>query len=481
MLQHLLRIALLGTAALSTAWCDEVPAGSCSRYLTLDPKAQDDKQIHIGGDGVSPETSTIMRAYAYYYPLYASYRALVVSSWVRRDSVGTVMNYDAPTIRSSVPRQSMAAVYSSVFLDQDKGPFRVTYPMVSPNETFLSVSILDLFTEQLLPTINNQFNSTELTGSFELYGGNNTMSLTSDSNATRFTCQTQYCWIAMRFFVSDRSPEELEKIKKWQNEIRVETIHDGQYETTQVTMPMLGEVGQAGESVESFFDLVNRLAESSPPQPELPILLDSFKSLGIGPGLKFDTSSLSPDVQKEIQNIPSCFEEVMLNTNLGVQSSSEWKYAIDAGQYGENYLERAYIAVNGLGATIPRDIIYASHDGLDAQYAYRMDFTADSIPETYAWSMQIYNQEGKIEKNPENIYDINSRSTALNRTEDGSVTILFQRNQPVDASAGINWMPTSGYQDGESFLPLIRFYSPGESILSREYQIPTITKYTANE
>eukprot|EP00889_Picochlorum_renovo_P008721 jgi/Picre1/35751/NNA_003211.t1 len=322
------------------------PADSCSRYLTLDPKARDDKQIHIGGDGVSPETSTIMRAYAYYYPLYASYRALVVSSWVRRDSVGTVMNYDAPTIRSSVPRQSMAAVYSSVFLDQDKGPFRVTYPMVSPNETFLSVSILDLFTEQLLPTINNQFNSTELTGSFELHGG-----------------------------------------KK----------------------PVLG------------------------------IRLEFY------------------------------------------QSSSGWKYAIDAGQYGENYLERAYIAVNGLGATIPRDIIYASHDGLDAQYAYRMDFTADSIPETYAWSMQIYNQEGKIEKNPENIYDINSRSTALNRTEDGSVTILFQKNLPVDASAGINWMPTSGYQDGESFLPLIRFYSPGESILSREYQIPKITKYTANE
>ena len=420
--------------------------------------------------------STIMRGYAYYYPLYASYRALVLSSWARRDSIGTVLNYDAPTIQSSVPRHSMAAVYSSVFLDfsEGKGPFYVRYPMVSQNDTFLSVSILDLYTEQLLPTINNQLNAVHHTGSFEVYGLNHSVVLGSDSNTTRFRCQTQYCWVVLRFFVSDRSPEELDAIKKWQKEIRVEYIHDGEYETTDVTLPMLAEVAEAA-SLESFFDMVNRLSISSPPQPELPDLLESFKSLGIGPGLTFNISSLSPEVQKEIRNIPSCFEEVMLNTNLGVQSSTGWKYAIDAGQYGDSYLERAYIAVNGLGATIPRDIIYASHEGLDAQYAYRMDFTPDAIPEAYAWSMQIYNQEGNVEENPENIYDINSRSTALNRTEDGSVTILFQRNQPDDA--GVNWMPTSGYQDGQSFLPMIRFYSPGESILSREYQIPNIIRY----
>ena len=74
--------------------------------------------------------------------------------------------------------------------------------------------------------------------------------------------------------------------------------------------------------------------------------------------------------------------------------------------------------------------------------------------------------------NPIGRYSIGDRTPGLVINADGSLDLSLQHNEPTDATAKANLLPTP---EGD-LRPLMRIYLPKESVLDGTYQLPPIQK-----
>ena len=73
--------------------------------------------------------------------------------------------------------------------------------------------------------------------------------------------------------------------------------------------------------------------------------------------------------------------------------------------------------------------------------------------------------------NPIGRYSIGDRTPGL-RTEDGSLTIFMQKDEPESPDERTNWLPTPR----GDFRPILRMYEPQESVFDGSYELPPITR-----
>ena len=148
------------------------------------------------------------------------------------------------------------------------------------------------------------------------------------------------------------------------------------------------------------------------------------------------------------------------------------------GNYGRNYLGRAVIATEALGANTRPETVYPlavdDVDGrpLGGRHRYAIRFPKGQLPPANAfWSVTVYGKDRYLVPNPIDRYAVGDRTKGLRRGKDGSLTIYVQHARPKGAKAA-NWLPApSG-----SFRLAMRIYEPRHSVLDGRWKPPPVRR-----
>ena len=134
------------------------------------------------------------------------------------------------------------------------------------------------------------------------------------------------------------------------------------------------------------------------------------------------------------------------------------------GVYGTNYLQRAVIAMGGLGANLPEDAVYplllSDSDGKLSMAAI------DAF-----WSLTVYDQNGHHIANPIHRYAIGDRDD-LGYNQDGSLDLHIQPENPGTEKER-NWLPSS---PKGSLGMTMRLYSPRPEVIDGRWAPPAVKR-----
>jgi hypothetical protein len=150
------------------------------------------------------------------------------------------------------------------------------------------------------------------------------------------------------------------------------------------------------------------------------------------------------------------------------------------GNFGDDYLYRAQVALGGLAALEPAEaaglICIGDADGrpLDGTDRYRLRFEPGQLPPAKAfWSLTVYEvtAEGRafLVDNPLSRYAIGDRTRGLVHAADGSLEIALQHDRPA-SERETNWLPTPA---GPMRL-VLRAYEPTDALLDGSYRMPPV-------
>jgi hypothetical protein len=140
------------------------------------------------------------------------------------------------------------------------------------------------------------------------------------------------------------------------------------------------------------------------------------------------------------------------------------------------YLTRAAAARAGLWGNHAYEAVYATafldEEGrqLTGERSYTLRFDVPPPVDAF-WSVTMYAlPEYYLVANPAERYSIGDRTPGLVRGEDGSLTLVLQRERPADRAEAANWLPTPA----GDFRPIIRLYQPQAAVLDGTYRLPPI-------
>lgn len=147
------------------------------------------------------------------------------------------------------------------------------------------------------------------------------------------------------------------------------------------------------------------------------------------------------------------------------------------GTYGAEYLGRAIIATDYLGANIPSQGIYpvayvdVAGRSFDGAGDYTITFPRGLLPPARAfWSLTMYDSEDFLYANTLNRYAIGNRTSGLVYGRNGSLTLHIQHAEPASAAARANWLPAP---DG-AFHMILRLYQPTAAALDGSWKPPPV-------
>lgn len=155
-----------------------------------------------------------------------------------------------------------------------------------------------------------------------------------------------------------------------------------------------------------------------------------------------------------------------------------WLFTTKTGEYGTNYLQRAYVTWIGLGANLPQDAVYPTSEGPDQDTKYSgagkwvMHFDNGQLPPVRGfWSLTMYDAEYFFVDNPLNRYTLSQRD-ALRENADGSIDLYIQADSPGPDKES-NWLPAPK----DRFVLMLRMYWPTEtppSIIDGSWKVPAV-------
>ncbi len=230
----------------------------------------------------------------------------------------------------------------------------------------------------------------------------------------------------------------------------------------------------------SYFTLLAQLMEANPPAAADAPELAKLAKIGLVAGKDFDASKLDADFVKRIPQV--AFDRIMLQFKVGksIKNINGWMFDSEAGVYGMDYLNRAFITAIGLGANRVQDAVYptslkdAEGKAYDGANKYVVHFPKGQLPPVRGfWSITMYDANYFFVANPINRYSISARQN-LKANPDGSIDLYIQ-NQSPGADKESNWLPAPE----DKFILMLRMYWPSEkspSIINGSWKPPAVKK-----
>lgn len=227
----------------------------------------------------------------------------------------------------------------------------------------------------------------------------------------------------------------------------------------------------------TFFNIFADALKNNPPDPADKDMLNELKNIGIEPGKSFDPESLTAEQKEMLNQAVKTAQEQIKQHAENQKRINGWFIPSIVGKYGTHYLDRASVALWGLGANLPEDAIYptafydAKDQPLNGKYHYKIHFDKDNLPPAKAfWSLTMYNPESFFVANPINRYAIGDRDI-LKLNTDGSLDIYIQHESPGKDFES-NWLPSP---EGLFNLTL-RIYWPEQAVINGLWLTPGIQK-----
>ena len=245
------------------------------------------------------------------------------------------------------------------------------------------------------------------------------------------------------------------------------------------SMPVTSPLEQVeAMDVAAFFSLFGELSRQNPPHAQDQPVLARMARAGLEPGKSFVLSELPPTTRDAFVAAPGSslgnFKEEVFRT----ASVNGWRFlGQPVGTYGTDYLHRASVAYNALGANVAEDTSYlvmiADERGerLRSDSAYVIRFEKAQLPPVHAfWSLTVYDERRFFADNPINRYALSDRDE-LTFNPDGSLDFWIQREDPGDGKSA-NWLPTP--REGR-FSLVLRLYWPKPEVVNGTWLPPAIT------
>ncbi len=230
-------------------------------------------------------------------------------------------------------------------------------------------------------------------------------------------------------------------------------------------------------SAKTFFELFAQLLKNNPPHELDWNMVKLLKQIDLVPGEDFNFSKLSKQKQKALERAVGDAQKLISQKQAG-ESINGWKVAREVmGNYGNSYLQRAHIALIGIGANVPEDAVYpitnVDSDGkpYNGRHRYVLHFNKNELPPVRGfWSLSMYDHEMYFADNPIRRYAIGDRDT-LQFNKDGSLDIYIQHASPgTDKEA--NWLPAPN----DKFDMVLRAYWPMMGVLTGDWNPPAVKR-----
>ncbi|GCD88260.1 DUF1254 domain-containing protein [Nocardioides sp. LS1] len=231
--------------------------------------------------------------------------------------------------------------------------------------------------------------------------------------------------------------------------------------------------------------VLDALAPAGVQQPDTTpgavLAADSANAVGDPPGSGEDTPqnrAVRAGTRAAVRLIAGAADRYRATTSAGNRG---WSVMTDPwiGDFGRQYLGRAVIATDLLGANVPRIATYPTSytDGhgraLNGGHRYTITFPQGQLPPVRAfWSLTMYRQDNFLYDNQIDRYSVGDRDRGLRRNADGSLTIFVQHAKPRSAKARANWLPAPA---GDFHL-ILRLYLPEKAALDGAYRIPPFVR-----
>jgi hypothetical protein len=213
--------------------------------------------------------------------------------------------------------------------------------------------------------------------------------------------------------------------------------------------------------------------------------MESFADLRLRPGRKFDARAFSESERSAIQaGMAEAQSEIRAAGRRYGQTVNGWNYpASNLGNFGDDYLYRAHIALTALAALETVEATYLGCTGdetgqpLAGGQRYVLRFEPGQLPPAKSfWSLTLYEvtPEGRafFIDNPLGRYAIGDRTKGLHTSPDGGLEIFVQHERPT-ADKESNWLPSPA--SGPIRL-LLRAYEPKSELLDGRYRLPPLRR-----
>jgi hypothetical protein len=297
--------------------------------------------------------------------------------------------------------------------------------------------------------------------------------------------ETEFAFVLYRTQLFN--PGDIENVKKIQAGYKAQTLSEFLGKPAPPAQPAVDfmkplSVEQERASLQ-FFNVLNFILQYCPTNPIENAIMARFAKIGVGAGKSFDANSLTPEMQKALQDGMADawteFKELKeAELDTGKRSSADAFGTREA--LNGRYIDRMSGAVLGIYGNSKQEAIYpvyfidAGKQKLDGANRYTLRFAPGQLPPVNAfWSLTMYELPASLLfANPLNRYLINSAMLPnLMRDKDGGVTLYVQNAQPDDDKKA-NWLPAPK----GSFFAVMRLYWPKAEAISGKWQAPPLQR-----
>ena len=378
----------------------------------------------------------------------------------------------------TVVRPNFDTLYTSLWADMTDGPVIVSVP--DSGGRYYMLPMLDMWTDVFAVPGWRTTGTGQGNFAFVPPGWKGKL----PKGVVRIDSPTPYAWMIGR---TESSVDTYDEVHQFQDGIRVTPLADWGKQSSQkkykinpnidMKTPPLDQVNKL--PAREYFEYAAQLMKLHPPHITDPDIVARMKRVGLEPGKEFQYDSLSPSAKAAIDQAA---EEglKMIKAHLPEIGTMENGWSVmreNAGVYGADYLQRATIALAGLGCNKPIDAVYplaivdsrGKEPTGDQQYV--MHFDKDQLPPAEAfWSLTMYDADGFQVANPINRFAIGDRDK-LKFNDDGSLDLFIQAKSPGKERES-NWLPAPN----QGILGLtMRLYAPDRSVLDGSWQPPILT------
>jgi hypothetical protein len=357
-----------------------------------------------------------------------------------------------------VTTPNVDTIYANVFIDLSQGPATITLPPFG--DRYASLSLMDMFSDNIAVLSSRTIG--QAGAAFTLVGP------TSAAPPGAIRSTTPWAWGLARVIVNGPSDESA--ALGLLQQFRCEAAPMGQ-------RPAPG-ADRAGPW-QAWLSAANALMLENPAPATDRRVLTRMEPLGLGPN--FDSARFTDSQAADI--VVGIADAIALARGAGFAGNKvgQWLYpAPNTGNFFQDYLTRARIAVAGLAALPPREASYLAAippEGRAFQGAgpWRLCFSADDLPPVDAfWSLTMYEAQSDgaffLTDNPIGRYALGDRTPGLVYNADGGLNVWISRADPGDALRS-NWLPAPA---DKPFMVILRTYLPRPKIVAQTYIPPAI-------
>ncbi len=421
-------------------------------------------------------------AYVYVYPLVTmDVTRKVMTNVPSDDGLGRGPANRFHHIRSfptadmkDVVRPNFDTLYSIAWLDLTQGPLLIHTP--DTQGRYYLLPMLDMWTD-VFAVPGKRTTGTQAAQYLIVPEG---WKGQVPAGAEKIEAPTPYVWIIGR--TQTNGAADFATVNAMQNGFKVKALDSAVQEpvfevtpdpTIDMVTPPLEQVNRMPAL--DYFRYAAELMKLHKPHITDQSLLFRLKKLGLVPGQSLKIQDARIQKAMEVGAIDA-LKKIEGQVARAGDAINGWQISRQTmGVYGNNYLQRAFIAMAGLGANLPEDAIYplavsdAYGEPLSGAKNYVLHFNKDELPPVAAfWSVTMYDMKGFPVPNALNRFALGDRD-ALKYNADGSLDIYIQHVSP-GADKESNWLPAPEGGMGVT----MRLYAPRGSVLDGSWNPPAI-------